>query len=47
MHVSGWWLEREGGRKRETEQERIPSRLHAVSTGPSVGFDPKDREIMA
>ena len=34
-------------RKRERGRERIPSRLHAVSTEPDLGFAPTNREIMA
>ena len=34
------------GRGREGERERIPSRLHAVSTEPDVGLKPLNREIM-
>ena len=30
----------------QRERERIPSRLHAVSTEPVVGLDPTNREIM-
>ena len=46
----------EKGRERETESaskgraeregERIPSRLHAVSTEPNMGLDPTNCEIM-
>ena len=49
------YFEREKGREREcmhewmrgkeTGRERIPSRLHAVSTGPSMGLDPPNYEI--
>ena len=40
------YLFREGkGRERE-ERERIPSRLHAVSTEPDKGLDPTNHEIM-
>ena len=39
------------GRKRESERERerrerIPSRLHAVSTEPDMGLELMNREIM-
>ena len=34
-----------GGSEREGERERIPSRLHAVSTEPDVGLDPTNHEI--
>ena len=30
----------------EGEGERIPSRLHAVSTEPDAGLEPTNREIM-
>ena len=35
-----------GGTEREGEGERIPSRLHAVSTEPDAGLKPANREIM-
>ena len=31
---------------RKRGRERIPSRIHAVSTEPDVGLDPKNHEIM-
>ena len=34
------------GRDRESGKEKIPSRLHAVSTEPNVGLDLTNREIM-
>ena len=34
------------GRGREREKERIPSRLHTVSTKPNLGLEPTNREIM-
>ena len=44
------YLEREGvhtsGRRAVGGRERIPSRLHAVSTEPNVGLNPMNREIM-
>ena len=36
----------EQGRGRETERERIPSRLHTVSAEPIAGPEPTNREIM-
>ena len=36
----------EWGRGRETERERIPSRLLAVSTESNIGFNPTNCEIM-
>ena len=36
--VSGGWAESEG--------DRIPSRLHAVSAEPTAEPEPKNREIM-
>ena len=38
------YFERE--RDRETERERIPSRLYAVSTKPDMELDPMNCEIM-
>ena len=38
--------EKEGQRERERERERILSRLHTVSTEPSVGLEPTNHEIM-
>ena len=38
--------EREQGRGRERRRERIPRRLHTVSTEPDVGLKPPNREIM-
>ena len=40
--------EREGGREREGERERenIPSRLHAVSMEPNMGFKLTNYEFM-
>ena len=35
-----WGWDREGGR------ERIPSRLHVVSTEPDAGLEPTNCEIM-
>ena len=35
-----------GGTQRERGRERIPSRLHAVSTEPNTGLDPMNHEIM-
>ena len=35
-----------GGAERERERERIPSRLHTVSTEPDVRLDLTNREIM-
>ena len=35
-----------GGAERETERERIPSRLHAVSTEPDTGLSLTNCEIM-
>ena len=32
--------------KGQRKRERIPSRLHAVSTEPDVGLNPTNREIM-
>ena len=32
--------------EREEEAERIPSRLHAVSTEPHVGLDLANRDVM-
>ena len=43
---AGRGREREGERERERLRERIPSRLHAVSTEPDVGLKPLNREIM-
>ena len=37
--------ESEQGRHRERGRERIPSRLHAVSTEPNTGLDPTNSEI--
>ena len=37
---------REQGRSRERGRERIPSRIHDVSTQPDAGLDPMNREIM-
>ena len=34
------------GRGRDRGKERIPSRLHTVSTEPNVGLDLMNREIM-
>ena len=34
-------------RGRERGRERIPSRLHTVSTEPNVGLDPMNHEIMS
>ena len=34
------------GRGRERGRERIPSRLHTVSTEPDVGLDLTNHEIM-
>ena len=36
----------EHGKGRERRREKIPSRLHAVSTEPSSGLSPTNREIM-
>ena len=41
MHISGGGAERE----REGERERIPSRLHAVSTEPDTGLDLTNPEV--
>ena len=38
--------EREPGRVRERERERIPSRFCAVSAEPDVGLDLTNREII-
>ena len=38
--------EREWVRGRERGRERIPSRLHTVSTEPDAGLEPTNREIM-
>ena len=35
----------ERGRGREKGRQRIPSRLRAVSTEPSMGLNPTNREI--
>ena len=35
-----------GGAGRERGRERVPSRLHAVSTEPDTGFQPTNREIV-
>ena len=35
-----------GGRSRERGKERIPSRLHTVSTEPDVGLELTNHEIM-
>ena len=35
-----------GGAERERERERVPSRLHAVSTEPDMGLDPTNPKIM-
>ena len=35
-----------GKGQRERVRERIPSRLHAVSTEPNAGLHPTNREIM-
>ena len=35
-----------GERQRERRRERIPSRLHTVSTEPSVGVELPNHEIM-
>ena len=35
---------REG--QRERERERVPSRLHVVSTEPDIGLDLTNQEIM-
>ena len=43
MWWGGWGAEREG---LWGETERIPSRLHAVSTEPDAGLDLRNREIM-
>ena len=40
----GVWTERGGGGREE--RERIPSRLHALSTEPDAGFDPTHHEIL-
>ena len=34
------------GRGTEGRRERIPSKLHAVSTEPNEGLDPMNYEIM-
>ena len=34
------------GTEKEREGERIPSRLHAVSTEPKSGLGPMNHEIM-
>ena len=39
---AGTWV----GRDRETGRQRIPSRLHTVSTEPNVGLDLTNCEIM-
>ena len=36
----------EWGEGQRERTERIPSRLHAVSTEPNVRLDPMNREIM-
>ena len=38
--------EHEWGRDREREGERIPSRLHVVSTAPDAGLERWNREIV-
>lgn len=40
------WVVVVRSRKREGEGKRIPRRLHAVTTGPYVGFELMKREIM-
>ena len=35
----------DGGRERKREKERIPSRLHAVSTEPDVWLELTNHEI--
>ena len=35
-----------GGTEREGETDRIPSRLHTVSTEPDMGLKLTNREIM-
>ena len=44
MHKLGRGRERE--RQRDRETERIPSRLHAISTEPNVGLERTNHEIM-
>ena len=39
-----FYFERE--REREGGRERIPSRLHTVSTGPNRELEPRNCEIM-
>ena len=42
VHVSKGRTER----ARARERQRIPSRIHAVSTEPDVGLEPTNHEIM-
>ena len=37
---------RAGEGQRESERERIPSRLHTASIEPDLGLKPMNREIM-
>ena len=50
FNVDLFIFEREREREREDKEgkegERIPGRLHAVSTEPSVGLELMNREIM-
>ena len=39
-------MHKQGKGKRERKEERIPSRLHAVSTEPDVGLELTNHEIM-
>ena len=39
--------EHELGRGRQTGEQRIPSRPHAVSAEPNIGLEPVSCEIMA
>ena len=40
------YFERKRERQRERGRERIPSRLHTVSTDPSMGLDLENREMV-
>ena len=46
MFIYLFLRERAGEGQREREIERIPSRLHAVSTEPNAGLKPMNHEIM-
>ena len=46
VSVCKWEKGRDGG-EREKERERIPSRLHTVSTEPGRGFRLRNLKIMS